>query len=102
MYARILSRKEANMNNSSTGIKKRHAEFLRILHGRYGETILNVSMSEIAKVTKNNLQTAINYMNRLEKFGYVQIFRISTNKRRIEINNVAYNKLMQEVPTLYK
>lgn len=90
------------MNNSSTGIKKRHAEFLHTLHEYYGEVILNVSMSEIAKVTKNNLQTAINYMNRLEEYGYVRIFRNSTNKRRIEIDNVVYNKLMKEAPTLYK
>lgn len=90
------------MNNSSTGIKKRHAEFLHILHGHYGETIQGVSMSEIAKVTKNNLQTAINYMNRLEEYGYVRIFRNSANKRRIEIDNVAYNKLMKGVPALYK
>lgn len=90
------------MNNSSTGIKKRHAEFLHILHERYGGVIQDVSMSEIAKVTKNNLQTAINYMNRLEKYGYVQILRNSANKRRIEIDNVVYNKLMKEAPTLYK
>ncbi len=90
------------MNNSKSGIKKRHADFLHRLHRFYGNIILGTSMSEIAKTTQNNLQTAINYMDRLEEFGYIKIFRISTNKRRIEIDKGMYDKLMKEIPTLYK
>ncbi len=90
------------MNKTAIFIKKRHANFLQKIHQHYGDIILGVSMSEIARVTLNTLPTAICYMDRLEEHGYVKIYRITTNKKRIEIDKEKYQELMKEMPTLYK
>lgn len=90
------------MNNSKNGIKKRHANFLRSLHLRYGNIVLGVSISEIARTTSNAISTTVCYLDRLEEFGYINVFRISANKKRIEIDEKKYKELMIELPTLYK
>lgn len=90
------------MNNSSTGIKKRHAEFLQSLHNHYGNVATVATLSEIAVATSNIVSTTVNYLERLEKYGYVRVSRISARKKRIEIDETMYKCLMSKLPTLYK
>lgn len=90
------------MNNSKSGIKKRHANFLRSLRRQYGNIVLGVSISEMARVTCNAISTTTVYLDRLEEFGYIKVYRISANKKRIEIDEKKYKELMMEMPTLYK
>lgn len=90
------------MNNSSTGIKKRHAEFLQALYNLYGNVASVATLSEIAVATNNIVSTTINYLERLEKYGYITIARISARKKQITINETMYKRLMNEVSTLYK
>lgn len=90
------------MNNSSTGIKKRHAEFLQSLYNHYGNVAAAATLSEIAVATNNIVSTTINYLERLEAHGYIKIYRISARKKRIEINETMYKCLMDKASTLYK
>lgn len=90
------------MNRSKRSIKKRHADFLRRLHLQYGNIILGVSISDMARATENATSTAAAYLDRLEEFGYIKVFRISASKKRIEIDKEMYKELMEELPTLYK
>ena len=90
------------MNNSSTGIKKRHAEFLQALHNYYGNVASVATLSEVAVATNNIVPTTINYLERLEEYGYIKIFRISARKRRIEINKDMYKNIIDKMQSLYK
>ena len=90
------------MNNSSTGIKKRHAEFLQALHNHYGNVATAATLSEVAEATGNIASTTINYLERLEKYGYIKVYRVSARKKRIEIGEAGYKYLMNKMPTLYK
>lgn len=90
------------MNNSSTGIKKRHAEFLQSLYNHYGNVATAATLSEIAVATSNIVSTTINYLERLEEYGYIKVYRISARKKRIEIDEAMYKYLMNNVSTLYK
>ncbi len=56
----------------------------------------------MARATENATSTAAAYLDRLEEFGYIKVFRISASKKRIEIDKEMYKELMEELPTLYK
>ena len=80
--------------NVGIKVRKQHLAFISFLIEKYGSVINRVSMADIALLYGTVNTNVLNYINRLQDFGYLAVDKVSPKKWVITINVEKVNSVL--------
>lgn len=80
--------------NVGIKVRKQHLAFVSFLIEKYGSVINRVSMADIALLYGTGNTNVLNYINRLQDFGYLAVDKVSQKKWVITINIEKVNSVL--------
>ena len=80
--------------NIGIKVRKQHFAFVSFLIEKYGSVINRVSMADIALLYGTSTTNVLNYINRLQDFGYLAVDKVSPKKWVININVEKVNSVI--------